>query len=111
LTAARVVLAGISDGHRGVFGGGANTAGASSFIIDYINISTLSNALSFGNLLVARRYIMGTSNGSRGIFAGGAGGAAVEDIEYITISTPSNASKFGDLNPLERDSGIGFSGN
>ena len=62
--------------------------------IDYITISTPSNAIDFGNLTIKRRQLAATSNGTynRGIFGGGC-----NVIDYMTISTLGNAIDFGDL--------------
>ena len=88
---------------RGVFGGGYKYNEAFTNIIDYITISSPSNASDFGDLIVARGFVASTSNGinNRGIFAGGnataTNTAAINTIEYITISNVTNAFDFGDL--------------
>jgi hypothetical protein len=76
--------------------------------MEYFNISTASNSLSFGTLIAYNRYLAATSNGSRGIIGGGYP-ANTGRIEYFAISTPGNAVMFGDL-VQARDSGTGFSG-
>ena len=59
LTVARYALAGVSNGIRGVFGGGYISA--VSAVMDYITIATTGNATNFGNLTVARYLLAGVS--------------------------------------------------
>ena len=89
---------GTSGGDRGVFGGGEDGSNARNEI-DYVEISTLSNAADFGDLTIARYGLAGTSNGSdnRGVFGGGNGSSTSNTIDYISIDSPGNASDFGDL--------------
>ena len=86
----------------GVFGGGYD--GSNKNIIDYVTISTPSNATDFGDLTVARRYLAATSNGTndRGIFGGGYDGSDKNIIDYVTISNLGNATDFGDLTVARR---------
>jgi hypothetical protein len=77
-------------GGRGLFGGGS----ADLDIIDYVTISTQSNATNFSDLTVGRSYVEACSDGTRGLFAGG---GASNIIDYVTISTTGNAVDFGDL--------------
>jgi hypothetical protein len=80
---------------RGVFGGGQAPTQIST--IDYINISTLGNAINFGNLLTASVPGNGSfASSTRGIFAATSiPGSNV--IEYITIASEGNSIDFGDL--------------
>jgi hypothetical protein len=82
---------------RGVFGGGGAPSGYStpSAIIDYVQISTLGNALDFGTLTVARNYTASSSSETRGTYAGG--GSYLNTIDYITLASTGNAIDFGDL--------------
>lgn len=82
---------------RGVFAGGLYGSPSSTDRIDYITISTTTNASDFGNLTVSRQWAAGTSNGvlDRGIFAGG--DSRTNLIDYITISSTGDAADFGDL--------------
>ena len=58
-------------------------------------MSTIGNALDFGNLTSAAHAIGAGSDGARGIFTGGYVGTTSNDrIEYITISTTGNATDF-----------------
>ena len=86
-------VADLSD--RGIFAGGVRGGGSGSNIIDFVTISSTSNATDFGNLTQARYGLGGVSNGTRGVFAGGAGNK--DTIDYITIASAGNATDFGDL--------------
>jgi len=101
LTEAREILAATSNGtnDRGIFGGGFNAAAEITNTIDYVTISSSSNATDFGDLTIPRYYLAATSNGTndRGLFGGGRDGNPDDTIDYVTISSPSNASDFGDL--------------
>jgi hypothetical protein len=76
---------------RGLFGGGFPTTN----LIDYITISTTSNASDFGDLTVSR-FSSGCSSSTRGLFGGG-GPSTTNTIDYVTISSTGNAFDFGDL--------------
>ena len=91
---------------RGVWGGGyldaspLNSATVST--IDFVTISSLGNAVKFGDLTKKRGAIAGCSSPVRGLYAGGNdwnpnAGAMVNTIEYITIASEGNASDFGTL--------------
>jgi hypothetical protein len=85
---------------RGVFGGGYITASpAYTNTIDYITISTLGDASTFGDLTQARGYLSACSSSTRGVFGGGADDGVIfyNIIDYITIATTGNATDFGDL--------------
>ena len=99
---ARNALAACSSSTRGVFGGGY---GPSPFpatnIIDYVQISTLGNALDFGDLTSGRSSLSACSSSTRGIFGGGTTPTYISTINAITISSTGNAVKFGDLNVIK----------
>jgi len=100
LTAARGQMGTTSNGtnDRGVFGGGRNVGGTEVNNIDYITISSASDATNFGDLTVTRQLLAATSNSTndRGVFGGGHPGPE-NTIDYITISTTGDATDFGDL--------------
>ena len=97
LTAVKNNLAGVSNGTRGVFGGGEIT-GVESNIMDYITIATTGNAIDFGDLTVTRRGIAGVNSSVRGVFGGGYDGSGYSNVmDYITIATTGNATDFGNL--------------
>jgi len=84
-------------GTRGVFAGGYNGGNLST--IDYINISSTGNAISFGTLSAARAFAASCASSTRGLVGGGIDGpsAATNTISFITISSTGNASSFGNL--------------
>lgn len=91
-------------GDRGIIGGGITAVGSvRQNIIDYITISSASDATNFGDLSTERGILAATSNGAsgRGVFGGGHDGDAVNLIEYVTILSIGNTTDFGDL-PVER---------
>jgi hypothetical protein len=119
-TANRGYLSACSSSTRGVFGGGYTTSPANATInvIDYIQFSTLGNALDFGDLFTGR-YLSGSfSSPTRGMWGGGTGIGPTyltqKSIEFITISSTGNATNFGDLtqskaqNPGCSNSVLGF---
>ena len=67
--------------------------------IDYVTISTLGNAINFGDLNTnARVNTGGIASRTRGISAGGIGpGGVMNEIQYITTASAGNASDFGNL--------------
>ena len=96
-------------GTRGVFAGGGFPTSA---VIDYVNITTTGNAISFGSLSRGMYLLQGTASRSRGLFHGlHQSGDPVrnDDIEFITISTTGDTSTFGNLST--NASGNGACGN
>tara|TARA_R110002074_G_scaffold211908_2_gene381416 strand:- start:163 stop:4515 length:4353 start_codon:yes stop_codon:yes gene_type:complete len=70
--------------------------------MDFLNITTIGDAIDFGDLTADRVLARGESNGlnQRGVMQGGAnavpiGPHSIPDIEYITISTAGNSLNFG----------------
>ena len=110
-TANRAYMGTTSSSTRGIFGGGYQSSPLSAAtvnIIDYIEISTVGNALDFGDLFTGR-YAQGTvSNGVRAVWAGGMGDAPTSNtgprsvIDYVTIASKGNSIKFGDLTGTRR---------
>ena len=83
---------------RGVFPPGLTPA--VSQLIDYVTISSLGNALNFGDLGQDRRNCAACSSSIRGLIAGGhqtPDNSAVIEIEYITLASEGNAVDFGTL--------------
>ena len=82
---------------RGIFAGGATASPigpAATDSIDYITISTLGNATTFGSLQETTYRQGGTTNDLNDrmvIF----GSTDEHSADYLTISTPSNAIDFG----------------
>jgi len=90
--------------NRGVIAGGRRgPSPVYSNTIEYINISSLSNGVNFGDLSEGVYSPGAASNGTsnRGVFAGGQFGSYSYQhrniIDYITITSTGNASDFGDL--------------
>ena len=91
-------------GVRGLHMGGFLNPGESD-VIDYITISTLGNAIDFGNLLAGYRVQGGCASRTRGISAGGYTGSASSQIQYITISSTGDALDFGNLSQARYNNG------
>ena len=106
LTQARWLLCdGCSDSTRGLFAGGRDYPGTTTYdIIDYITMASAGNALDFGNLTQSRKYGESCSSSTRGLFAGGYG-PDNNIIDYITIASTGNALDFGDMLYNGRDGG------
>ena len=84
-----------SSSGRAVFMGGD----ASQDVIDYFNMSTLGNAISFGEIAGGTSRIRGDacSSQTRGLMMAGFSPAMETDIDYITLASEGNSIKFGDL--------------
>jgi hypothetical protein len=61
LTVTRGHCDGLSNGSRGVFGGGYHSGGTAVNVIDYITISSTGNATDFGDLTTSRLGVGATS--------------------------------------------------
>jgi hypothetical protein len=99
LTVVRRLPAACSSSTRGICGGGVSPSSPTAVqnVIDYIQISTIGNALDFGDLTVARRTQNGVAaSPTRGVFVGGVSPSSINTIEFITISSIGNAIDFGD---------------
>ena len=53
---------------RGVFAGGRDSGSTNQTDIQFINIASVGNAQSFGDLATARMWAGGASNAIRGLF-------------------------------------------
>ena len=100
LNVARWNVNGMSNGTRGVFGGGQVPTYFS--VIDYVTIASEGNSLEFGELSTVRDGVGATANKTRGLFAGGRestspGSNGINVIEYITMASLGNPLDFGDL--------------
>jgi hypothetical protein len=101
-TANRAYAAGCSSSTRGLFGGGYTTSPANAVVnvIDYIQFSTLGNAVDFGDLFTGRYSVASFSSPTRAIWGGGSapsGNSPSNLIDFVTISSTGNAVKFGEL--------------
>ena len=79
---------------RGIFAGGASTN-----VIDYIEIQTTGNCTDFGDLTTARRNIDGFASPTRGVMS--AGGefphSNHQTTDFITVASKGNATLIGDI--------------
>ena len=88
---------------RGLLGGGQTPDYTSN--IGFINISTIGNSQSFGELTQATTR-RGCSSSIRGLFAGGfVSPTGTNVIDYITISSEGNAISFGEMTHQRRNFG------
>ena len=85
-----------SNGIIGGAMGGYKSDGSNSTIIEYVTISTLGNAATFGDLFESKHNIASASNAIRAIGAGGSP-STVDTIQFITMSTHGNSKDFGSL--------------
>jgi len=112
-TTNRAYIGATSSSTRGIFGGGytSSPSGATVNIIDYVEISTIGNALDFGDLFSGRYSAGAVSNGIRAVWAGGnTPGKSI--IDFVTISSKGNSVFFGDLTYARRNAaGASFSSN
>ena len=81
-------------GTRGVFGMRAEPSITDS--IDFITISTMGNALDFGNSTDARYTYSTCASSTRGFMGGGFSGLT-DTIDFVTFSSTGNATDFGNL--------------
>ena len=99
-TTARYGTMSVSSQTRSVFAGGfeGNPSPVQTNTMDYIQISTLGDALDFGDLNYVKAFNTGCSSPTRGIFGGVQFGGGVEKtIIKITISSKGNSQDFGNL--------------
>ena len=83
---------------RGVFAAGVLTSGSESRTIDFINIASQGNAISFGEAFPqVESRVAGTGNAVRGLFAGTNDTDSHEIIEYITTASAGDSIDFGNL--------------
>ena len=88
----------LNGGARGLFAGGyQNAPGTISYnIIDYVTISTLGNAIDFGDKIGSRYLGSSLASSTRGVWAAGSS-PTTNIIEYVTISSTGDAIDFGDV--------------
>ena len=95
-------LGNISNGVRGIAGGGQiNGTPRETGLINF-TFSSLGNGINFGDMKVGRSSSCGCSNSTRGLILGGTiNGSSKPDvqssIEFITIASEGNGTIFGDL--------------
>ena len=82
---------------RGVFAAGVSGP-AETRTIDFINIASQGNAISFGEAFPqVESRVTGTGNAVRGIFAGTNDTDSHDIIEYITTASAGDSIDFGNL--------------
>ena len=96
-----------SSSTRGIWCGGYKNPGGSSNrtnVIQYVEISTLGNALDFGDITTIQVSQAAASSPTRAIFSGGY--TAPYQYDVITTASTGNANRFGDmLVPMARHAG------
>jgi len=101
LTIARWATGGCSSSTRGLWGGGYNSpqiaSPSNTATIDYIQFSTLGNAVDFGDLFTGRYSAASFSSPTRGVWGGGKTPTTTNTIDYVTIASIGNAIDFGDM--------------
>ena len=87
---------GVTVGTRGFFAGAYSPT--RSDVINYVTVSTLGNAIDFGNLGAANGGPTGFSDSTRGWIAGGNISPTITNVmEYVTMASSGNAVDGGDL--------------
>ena len=81
---------------RALFGGGDDAVGKLSNISS-LQFMTLGNAVTFGDLTVARTNPGGCSSEIRAVFAGGEAPSANNTIDYNAIASGGTGADFGNL--------------
>ena len=87
---------GTSNGTRAVWNGGYRS-GTNINTISYNTISTLGNALDFGDRTTGGFSLGAVNSSTRSIAAGGTNPGNINIIDYVTMSTLGNSVDFGDL--------------
>ena len=80
-----------------IFGGSLDyPANSQTASIDFVNISSRGNALTFGNLTQSRNFTIGCGNETRSLCMGG-NSPETDIIDYVTPASEGNAIDFGNL--------------
>ena len=106
-----VNLGGAASSTRAVWMGGGIAAPtyAAQNVIDYNTITTLGNAVDFGDLQEASKHHSACSSQTRAMIAGGSSGDT-DLIQYITIATTGNSTDFGNLTVGRYGAGVTSNG-
>ena len=96
LSESRWSISGMSDGTRGVFGGGSKPTYLK--LMDFVNISSGGNAVQFGDLSETKQGSGQASSKTRGLFHSGMtpSNPQTNRIEYINMTSLGDAIDFGD---------------
>ena len=84
-------------GARAIYAGGSDSGSSGLNPIDYVTITTLGNAIDFGDMGTATNRPGGLANSVRGLISGGSSPSYTDSIEFITIAQSGNATDFGNL--------------
>ena len=98
---------------RAVRVGGTAPGGSSTYdAMDYVTISTLGDAIDFGDLTETRTQASSCASSTRGLIQGGTSIPGITStIDYVTISSQGGANDFGDLTQAVRAMSQGSSNN
>jgi hypothetical protein len=66
-------------------------------VMDYVELSTLGDALDFGDTITGRGGCGSFSSSTRGVIGGGISPVMQTDAEFVTIASKGNAVRFGEL--------------
>ena len=83
----------VSDGQRGIFGGGYTPTSLN--VIEFTTIATASNFVDFGDLRYTNSYLADGNSPVRGVIT--CTGPTAGFMDYITMSTLGNSASFGDM--------------
>lgn len=86
---------------RALFGGGET--GSAQSVIDYIQVETLANSASFGNLNVADTVLASCGSATRGFWGGGTTGTITAAVTFVTFSILGNSVAFGNLTSARQE--------
>jgi hypothetical protein len=92
---------------RGLFAGPQLDSGRANTIY-YITIASAGDAVSFGDLTLARYDTVGMSNATRSVTGGGYAVDRSNVLDYVTIASTGNATDFGDSSGGFYNSPAGF---
>ena len=84
---------------RAVFGGGYQPGPVYVNSLEYVNINTLGNSQSFGDLTGRLSICQACGSETRGLYAGD-DSTSTSPIEYITLASQGNSIDFGNLSAL-----------
>ena len=84
---------------RGIIAGSGDAENNHGNVIQFITVSSLGDAIDFGDLTFSNMQPHGFSNNVRGVFGGGYSPqpSVVNTVNYITIAQTGNAIDYGDL--------------
>ena len=101
----KMALAALASPTRGVIGGGYNAPASPTVYyntIDFITLSSVGDAVEFGELTETQFFLSAASSQTRGLFSGGNNPQSVNTIQFITIASTGNSVDFGDMSDVKR---------